>query len=97
MNAFWAFENFDAFIVFCSHSQENHRGKLYSRAIRFSGLRTPCYWSQQGWPGNASDHKAARTCLDEMPPPAHLIADKGYDSAALRSWLAARGVRRQRP
>jgi transposase len=43
-------------------------------------------------PGNTSDHKAARTCLDAMPPPAHLIADKGYDSAALRDWLAARGT-----
>jgi hypothetical protein len=41
MNAFWASENFDAFIVFRSHSQENHRGKLYSRTIRFPGLRAP--------------------------------------------------------
>jgi hypothetical protein len=29
MNAFWASENFDAFIVFRSRSQENHRGKLW--------------------------------------------------------------------
>lgn len=27
-----------------------------------------------------------------MPPATHLIADKGYDSAALREWLMARGT-----
>lgn len=27
-----------------------------------------------------------------MLPSAHLIADKGYDSAALRSWLEGRGT-----
>jgi len=28
MNAFWASENFEAFIVLRSPSRENHRGKL---------------------------------------------------------------------
>lgn len=28
-----------------------------------------------------------------MPPSAELVADKGYDSQALREWLEARGTR----
>jgi transposase len=43
-------------------------------------------------PGNTSDHKAAHACLEAMPPSKYMIADKGYDSAALRQWLAARGT-----
>jgi transposase len=43
-------------------------------------------------PGNTSDHKAARQCLEAMPAPAHVIADKGYDSASLRDWLQSRGT-----
>lgn len=43
-------------------------------------------------PGNTSDYKAAVPCLSAVPPSAHLIADKGYDSAALRSWLEGRGT-----
>ena len=43
-------------------------------------------------PGNTNDHKAAVPCLDAMPPSAHLIADKGYDSAAFRDWLRKRGT-----
>ena len=43
-------------------------------------------------PGNTSDHKAARLCLEAMPPSKHMIADKGYDSAALREWLEERGT-----
>ena len=27
-----------------------------------------------------------------MPPSAHLVADKGYDSQALREWLEERGT-----
>lgn len=27
-----------------------------------------------------------------MPAPSHVIADKGYDSAALREWLQQRGT-----
>ncbi len=41
-------------------------------------------------PGNTSDYKAAQQCLSAMPPVSHVIADKGYDSDALRSWLKAR-------
>ena len=43
-------------------------------------------------PGNTNDHKAAVPCLEAIPPPAHLIADKGYDSAAFRNWLRKRGT-----
>jgi transposase len=43
-------------------------------------------------PGNTNDHKAAVPCLDAMPPSAHLIADKGYDSATFRDWLRKRGT-----
>ena len=43
-------------------------------------------------PGNVSDHKAAKACIAAMPPSKQLIADKGYDSAALREWLMARGT-----
>ena len=43
-------------------------------------------------PGNTNDHKVAIPCLDAMPAPAHLIADKGYDSTAFRDWLRKRGT-----
>jgi len=43
-------------------------------------------------PGNTSDHKAALACLEAMPPSRYMIADKGYDSAALRQWLVHRGT-----
>jgi transposase len=42
-------------------------------------------------PGHTNDHKAARQCLAAMPPAREVIADKGYDSDALRHWLEARG------
>ena len=38
-----------------------------------------------------NDIKVAQACLDAMPPAATVIADKGYDSKALRDWLQARG------
>ena len=43
-------------------------------------------------PGNTSDYKAAERCLAAMPPTSEVIADKGYDSDALRDWLAERGT-----
>ena len=43
-------------------------------------------------PGNTSDHKVARPCLEAMPPSRYMIADKGYDSTALREWLVERGT-----
>lgn len=43
-------------------------------------------------PGNTSDYRAAQQCLSAMPPVSHVIADKGYDSDDLRSWLTARGT-----
>ncbi|MDV6344062.1 IS5 family transposase [Nitrosomonas sp. Is37] len=43
-------------------------------------------------PGQVSDHKAAQACLAAMPPSKELLADKGYDSKALREWLAQRGT-----
>jgi transposase len=38
-----------------------------------------------------NDVKVAQACLDAMPPAATVIADKAYDSRALRDWLQARG------
>jgi transposase len=43
-------------------------------------------------PGNTNDHKAAVPCVAAMSPSAHLIADKGYNSAAFRDWLRKRGA-----
>jgi hypothetical protein len=41
MNAFWASENFDAFIVFRSSQPRNAwRGKFYPKTIPISGIRT---------------------------------------------------------
>ena len=34
----------------------------------------------------------AQRCIEAMPPAAELVADKGYDSKALRDWLAERGT-----
>src|SRR5690606_37661993 len=42
--------------------------------------------------GQMSDHKGARLVLDILPPAAHLIADRGYDSAWFREGLEARGI-----
>ncbi len=43
-------------------------------------------------PGNVHDCKVAQQCLEALPPSAELVADKGYDSDALRNWLAERGT-----
>ena len=43
-------------------------------------------------PGNVHDCKVAQRCIEAMPPSAELVADKGYDSQALREWLAERGT-----
>ena len=43
-------------------------------------------------PGNVSDYKAAKDCIAALRPSKKLIADKGYDSAALREWLMDRGT-----
>src|SRR3546814_7322648 len=43
-------------------------------------------------PGNVHDCKVAEQCIAAMPPSAELVADKGYDSQALREWLEARGT-----
>lgn len=40
-------------------------------------------------PGNGADISAAPALLDKMPPPARLLADKGYDASSLRTRLAA--------
>jgi transposase len=44
-------------------------------------------------PGNAHDMRAARQCIEALPPSAELVGDKGYDSNDLRSWLIDRGTR----
>jgi transposase len=38
------------------------------------------------------DCKVAQQCIGALPPSAELVADKGYDSKALREWLEARGT-----
>jgi transposase len=43
-------------------------------------------------PGNVHDCKVAQLCIEAMPPSAELVADKGYDSQALREWLEERGT-----
>ncbi len=43
-------------------------------------------------PGNFHDMRVAKTCIAALPPSAELVADKGYDSDELRSWLATRGT-----
>ncbi|MFN7303217.1 MAG: IS5 family transposase [Phenylobacterium sp.] len=43
-------------------------------------------------PGNVHDCMVAQLCIEAMPPSAELVADKGYDSQALREWLAGRGT-----
>jgi transposase len=35
-------------------------------------------------PGNVNDCRVAQRCIEAMPPSAELVADKGYDSQALR-------------
>jgi transposase len=44
-------------------------------------------------PGKVHDCKAAIACIEAMPPSADLVADKCYDSQALREWLEARGTK----
>jgi len=44
-------------------------------------------------PGNVHDCRVAQRCIEAMPASAELVADKGYDSQALRDWLQARGTR----
>ena len=42
--------------------------------------------------GTVHDCKVAQRCIEAMPPSTELVADKGYDSQALREWLDARGT-----
>lgn len=39
------------------------------------------------------DCKVAQRCIEALPPSAELVADKGYDSKALRDWLEERGTK----
>lgn len=43
-------------------------------------------------PGNVHDCKVAKTCIGALRPSAELVADKGYDSQALREWFEGRGT-----
>ena len=43
-------------------------------------------------PGNCADISAAPALLDKMPPPARLLADRGYDANSLRARLATAGT-----
>jgi hypothetical protein len=48
-------------------------------------------------PGNVHDCKVAKLCVEALPASAELVADKGYDSQALREWLDARGTEAVHP
>ena len=39
------------------------------------------------------DCKVAQRCIEALPASAELVADKGYDSKALREWLEERGTK----
>lgn len=43
-------------------------------------------------PGNTQDVTVAITAIGAVPPCDYLVADKGYDSNALRAWLLERGT-----
>jgi len=43
-------------------------------------------------PGNTHDAKVAIQTINAVPPSRYLVADKGYDSNALRFWLIERGT-----
>ena len=43
-------------------------------------------------PGQAADIKMLPVMLRALPAPRHLLADKAYDSDALRAWLIDRGT-----
>ena len=43
-------------------------------------------------PGNTHDAKVAIQTINAVPPSDYLVAEKGYDSNALRSWLIERGT-----
>lgn len=47
-------------------------------------------------PGTVHDCTVARLCIEAMPPSAELVADKGYDSQALREWLQEHSTARER-
>ena len=42
--------------------------------------------------GQTSDHRGAASLVAELPQARELIADRGYDSAAYRNALQARGI-----
>jgi transposase len=42
--------------------------------------------------GQMSDHKGASLVVGALPPAKTIIADRGYDSAAFRQALAAKGI-----
>lgn len=44
-------------------------------------------------PGNTADCVVAETCVSLIPGIAELIADKGYDTDAFRSFLKERGIK----
>ena len=43
-------------------------------------------------PGNVHDCKVAKLSIEALPPSAERVANKGYDSQALREWLDERGT-----
>ena len=68
-----------------------------TRGGRNSKVHAVCDARGRPWvlavtPGNTHDMRAARQCIEALPPSIDLVADKGYDSNELRDWLASRGT-----
>jgi transposase len=77
------------------------RGALANGIGRTKGGRNTklhAVWDDKGRPfvllltsGNTHDCKVAQQCIEALPS-SELVADKGYDSQALREWLSERGT-----
>ena len=76
------------------HGKDNSNGRAHvGDAIRHKPgilgfLRQIGFMGATGW----QNAEPAAVIPPRMPPAAELVADKGYDSKALRDWLAERGT-----
>jgi transposase len=80
---------------------ECHRGLAHGTGLTKGGRNTKLHagCDEKGQPvlllltpGNLHDCKVAQVCVEATRPCVELVADKGYDSQALREWLAERGT-----
>jgi transposase len=84
----------------CAGGGKGGPGSWYRPHERRAQHQAPCCLRREGrpcalllTPGNLHDCRVAQRCIEAMPPSTELVADKGYDSNALREWLQARGTR----